>query len=193
MKIGVLGLQGDFIEHIAVLNSLGITAVDVRLPGQLAEIDGLIIPGGESTTISKLLADFRLTEKLGEMGRTGFPIMGTCAGMIMLASRVTGNSVVTLGLMDITVNRNAYGRQVDSFEAEIPVAALGARPFHGVFIRAPMVEEAGAGVTVLARLPGGRIVAARQDRLLALAFHPELTADTRFHAYFIAMIAGNAA
>jgi 5'-phosphate synthase pdxT subunit len=190
MKIGVLGLQGSFIEHIAMLSRLGIETVDVRLPESLDAISGLIIPGGESTTISKLLRDFKLTEKIKKLGKAGLPILGTCAGLIMLANRVTGNSVEPLGLMDITVNRNAFGRQVDSFEADIPVTVLGEKPFPCVFIRAPVVEYVGEGVEVLARLQNGRIVAAKQGKLLALAFHPELTADTRFHEYFLTIVTG---
>jgi 5'-phosphate synthase pdxT subunit len=190
MKIGVLGLQGSFIEHIAMLSRLGIETVDVRLPESLDAISGLIIPGGESTTISKLLRDFKLTEKIKKLGKAGLPILGTCAGLIMLANRVTGNSVEPLGLMDITVNRNAFGRQVDSFEADIPVTVLGEKPFPCVFIRAPVVEYVGEGVEVLARLQNGRIVAAKQGKLLALAFHPELTADTRFHQYFLTLATG---
>jgi 5'-phosphate synthase pdxT subunit len=190
MKIGVLGLQGSFIEHIAMLSRLGIETVDVRLPESLDAISGLIIPGGESTTISKLLRDFKLTEKIKKLGKAGLPILGTCAGLIMLANRVTGNSVEPLGLMDITVNRNAFGRQVDSFEADIPVTVLGEKPFPCVFIRAPVVEYVGEGVEVLARLQNGRIVAAKQGKLLALAFHPELTADTRFHEYFLTLATG---
>ena len=164
--------------------------VDVRLPGELDELSGLIIPGGESTTISKLMRDFKFTEKVRSMGKNGFPIFGTCAGMIMLANKITDNTVTPLGLMDMTVDRNAFGRQVDSFEADIPLTVLGEKPFHCVFIRAPIVEGVGEGVEVLARLPNGTIVAAKQGRLLALAFHPELTADTRFHQYFLDIAAG---
>jgi len=190
MKIGVLGLQGAFIEHIAVLKGLGVETVDVRLPGELDDLGGLIIPGGESTTISKLMRDFKFTQKVRRMGENGFPIFGTCAGMIMLAKRITDNTIEPLGLMNMTVNRNAFGRQVDSFEADIPVSVLGEKPFHCVFIRAPIVEAVGDGVEVLARLPNGTIVAAKQGKFLALAFHPELTPDPRFHQYFLDIAAG---
>ena len=190
MKIGVLGLQGDFIEHIAVLKGLGVETVDVRLPGELDDLGGLIIPGGESTTISKLMRDFKFTQKVRRMGENGFPIFGTCAGMIMLAKRITDNTIEPLGLMNMTVNRNAFGRQVDSFEADIPVSVLGEKPFHCVFIRAPIVEAVGDGVEVLARLPNGTIVAAKQGKCLALAFHPELTPDPRFHQYFLDIATG---
>jgi 5'-phosphate synthase pdxT subunit len=190
MKIGVLGLQGAFIEHIAILKRLGVKTVDVRLPEELDDLGGLIIPGGESTTISKLMRDFKFTDKLKAMGEADFPIFGTCAGMIMLASRVTDNTVEPLGLMNMTVNRNAFGRQVDSFEADIPIPVLGEKPFPCVFIRAPVVEGVGERVEVLARLKNGSIIAVKQDKLLALAFHPELTADTRFHQYFLDIAAG---
>jgi len=190
MKIGVLGLQGAFIEHIQVLERLGVEAVDVRLPMQLDDVEGLIIPGGESTTISKLMGDFKFTDKVRNIGRNGFPIFGTCAGMIMLANKISDNTVEPLGLMSMTVDRNAFGRQVDSFEADIPVPALGKEPFHCVFIRAPIVEEVGEGTEVLAKLPDGAIVAVKQGKLLALAFHPELTTDPRFHQYFMDMASG---
>jgi pyridoxal 5'-phosphate synthase pdxT subunit len=190
MKIGVLGLQGAFIEHIAMLNSLGVETVDVRLPGELDDLGGLIIPGGESTTISKLMRDFKFTDKLIRMGKSGFPIFGTCAGMIMMADRITSNTVEPLGLMNITVNRNAFGRQVDSFEAYVPIPALGGNPFPCVFIRAPVVEGVGKDVEVLACLKSGSVIAVKQGKLLAIAFHPELTTDTRFHQYFLDIAAG---
>jgi 5'-phosphate synthase pdxT subunit len=190
MKIGVLGLQGAFIEHIAMLTSLGVEAVDVRLPAELDDVDGLIIPGGESTSISKLMRVFKFTDKLKSMGEKGFPIFGTCAGMIMLANKITDNSVEPLGLMNMEVNRNAFGRQVDSFEADIPVPALGKKPFRCVFIRAPVVEAVGDGVEVLARFKSDSIVAVKQGKLLAIAFHPELTTDTRFHQYFLDIVSG---
>lgn len=190
MKIGVLGLQGAFIEHIAMLNRLGVETVDVRLPDELDDLDGLIIPGGESTTISKLMREFKFTDKLKGMGESGFPIFGTCAGMIMLANHITDNTVEPLGLMDMTVNRNAFGRQVDSFEADIPIPVLGEKPFPCVFIRAPIVEAVGDGAEVLAQFKKNTIVAVKQGKLLAIAFHPELTADTRFHRYFLDIAAG---
>jgi len=189
MKIGVLALQGDFIEHIAVLRRLGVEAREVRLPRDLEGLDGLIIPGGESTTLGKLASDFDLIGPLRDFGLRK-PIWGTCAGMIFIAKDVGRNQPV-LGLMDITVVRNAFGRQVESFEIDLDVSALtrgnGAeRPFHAVFIRAPVITAVGPDVEILARLePGGAPVAARQGHLLATAFHPELTPDDRFHRYFL--------
>jgi 5'-phosphate synthase pdxT subunit len=188
MKIGVLALQGDFQEHITVLRRLGVEAVEVRLPRELEGLDGLIIPGGESTTLARLAADFGLIEPLRAFARAK-PTWGTCAGMIFLAKDV-GHNQPTLGLMDIAVDRNAFGRQVQSFETDLDVSALMRgngkdRPFHAVFIRAPAIRSAGPGVEVLARLDENTAVAARQDHLLATAFHPELTDDDRFHRYFL--------
>lgn len=188
MKIGVLALQGAFIEHQKMLESLGADVVQVRLPEQLDNLDGLVIPGGESTVIGKLAVQYGLVEPLREFARTK-PTWGTCAGMIFLAKDIGVDRQPILGLMDITVNRNAFGRQIDSFEADIPVPALGDVPFHAVFIRAPIATAAGEDVDVLASLGEGRIVAAQQGHLLATAFHPELTADTRVHAYFMDMVA----
>ncbi|MFN2197375.1 MAG: pyridoxal 5'-phosphate synthase glutaminase subunit PdxT [Anaerolineales bacterium] len=191
MKIGVLALQGDFIEHEQVLRRLGVKAVEVRLPSHLDDLDGLIIPGGESTTIGKLASEFQLMEPLRQFGREK-PLWGTCAGTIFL-SRDARRTQPLLGLMDIRVERNAFGRQVDSFEVDLDVPALKAvngsgQPYHAVFIRAPLIESVGAEVDVLAQLDDGRIVAAQQDHLLATAFHPELTEDDRFHSYFIHLI-----
>lgn len=185
--IGVLALQGDFAEHIAALEGIGVRAVEVRLPAQLAQIDALIIPGGESTTITRLLDIYDLREPIRRLGADGLPIWGTCAGAIVLAKQATDLDRPNLALMDIDVRRNAFGRQVDSFEADIRVEKLGDAPFHAVFIRAPVIERAGARAEVLARLDDGTIVAALQDRLLATSFHPELTDDPRFHAIFMAM------
>ncbi len=183
--IGVLALQGDFAEHIAVLRQLGVGAVEVRLPSQLAGIDALILPGGESTTITRLLDIFELREPIRRRGAEGMPIWGTCAGAIVLAKRATDLDRPNLALMDIDIRRNAFGRQVDSFEADLAVVGFGARPFHAVFIRAPLIERAGAGVTVLAALPDGAIVAAQEGALLATAFHPELVGDDRFHRLLV--------
>jgi pyridoxal 5'-phosphate synthase pdxT subunit len=186
LKIGVLAAQGAFIEHIHALNRLKVDTIQVRLPQDINSIDGLIIPGGESTTISKLMLAYDLSGKIKERVEGGLAVWGTCAGMIMLAKDlVDSNGVQPLKLMDITVRRNAFGRQVDSFETELTVAALGDKPFHGVFIRAPLIEQVGQGVDVLARLEDGTIVAARQKNILVLSFHPELTEDLRFHQYFI--------
>jgi len=188
MKIGVLALQGDFAEHIVMLHRMGVEATDVRLPEQLEELDGLIIPGGESTTIGKLAVDYGLLEPLRRFGRQK-AIWGTCAGAIFL-SRDAHRRQPLLGLMDITVERNAFGRQVASFEVDLDVPALRQvsreeRPYHAVFIRAPLIESVQGDAQVLARLDDGRIVAARQGHLLATAFHPELTGDDRFHRYFL--------
>ena len=180
--IGVLALQGDFAEHIAMLRSLGVDAVEIRLPAQLALIDALIIPGGESTTITRLLDIYELREPIRRLGEEGLPIWGTCAGAIVLAQQATDLDRPNLALMDIEVRRNAFGRQRDSFEEDLRIPALGDAPFHAVFIRAPIIERAGAAVDVLATLPDGTIVAAREGTLLATSFHPELTGDARFHA-----------
>src|SRR3990172_13171021 len=189
--IGVLALQGDFLEHAAALRRLGIDAREVRQPDDLRGLDGLIIPGGESTTFCRLMQDFSLYQPLGAFVRSGVPTWGTCAGMIVLARHVSGLDFPTLEALDIEVLRYAYGRQVDSFEEDLSVPALGAAPFHAVFIRAPIVVGAGPGVEVLAsvRRPRGESpVAVRQGTVLATSFHPELTSDTRFHAYFLDIV-----
>jgi 5'-phosphate synthase pdxT subunit len=191
-RIGVLALQGDFAEHIAVLRSIGVDAVEVRLPRQLAEIDALIIPGGESTTITRLLDIYELREPIRRLGLEGLPIWGTCAGAIVLAKQATDLDRPNLALMDIDVRRNAFGRQVDSFEADLRVEGLGEAPFHAIFIRAPLIERAGPGVAVLARLEDGTIVAAREGALLATSFHPELTGDARFHRLLAGLAAAYA-
>jgi 5'-phosphate synthase pdxT subunit len=191
MKIGVLALQGDFIEHERVLRRLGVEVVEVRLPQHLDDLDGLIIPGGESTTIGKLATEYQLMEPLRQFGRQK-PLWGTCAGTIFL-SQDARRAQPLLGLMDIRVERNAFGRQVDSFEVDLDVPALKAvngsgQPYHAVFIRAPLIESVGPDAEVLSHLEDGRIVAAQQGHLLATAFHPELTEDDRFHRYFIHLI-----
>ena len=191
MKIGVLALQGAFIEHIAVLKKLKVEAIPVRLPHQLEGLDGLIIPGGESTTITKLMTHYKLRDKIIGLAKNNFPIFGTCAGMIVLAGELSrSGGVKPTGVMAIKVNRNAFGRQVDSFETEISIPALGEKPLTGVFIRAPLIESVGEGCEVLARLKDGTIVAARQGKLLVCSFHPELTDDTRFHHYFLDIVSG---
>ncbi|HEY0737344.1 MAG TPA: pyridoxal 5'-phosphate synthase glutaminase subunit PdxT [Herpetosiphonaceae bacterium] len=190
MNIGVLALQGAFIEHEHILRRLGHDVTQVRLPQHLDLIDRLIIPGGESTTIGKLLVAYKLLEPIRERARREMPIWGTCAGMILLAKDIAEGrpeGQPALGLMDITARRNAFGRQLDSFEADLHVAELGDQPFHAVFIRAPLIDKVGAGVEAVAVLDDGRIVAARQDRFLATAFHPELTNDPRFHELFLEM------
>ena len=189
MKIGILALQGAFIEHEKILRHLGVDAIEVRLPEELAGLDGLIIPGGESTTIGKLAVKWRLLEPIRALAEAARPVWGACAGMILMAREVTDGvpAQPLLGLMDIAVARNAFGRQADSFEADLDVPALGEPPFHAIFIRAPLIERVGEGVQVLARLEDGTVVAARQGNLLATAFHPELTEDDRFHRYFVGL------
>lgn len=194
MIIGVLALQGDFAEHIHVLENIGVEAREIRLAEALEEIDGLIIPGGESTTIGKLAVDFELLEPLRKYGARK-PIWGTCAGAIFL-SKDARRQQPLLGLMDITVERNAFGRQVDSFEVDLEVPALARvashnPPFSGVFIRAPLIESLnGADVQALSKLEDGRVVAAQQGHYLATSFHPELSDDDRFHRYFVQMVDG---
>ena len=192
MKIGVLALQGDFAEHISILEHLGVEASQVRLPDQLIMLDGLIIPGGESTTIGKLAEDYQLIEPIREFSEK-HAIWGTCAGAILLSKDARRRQPL-LNLMDITVERNAFGRQVASFETDLDIPVLRGldgqeeRPYHAVFIRAPLIESVKGTTQVLATLPDGRIVAAQQGNLLATSFHPELTADDRFHRYFLTMV-----
>ncbi|MBN1994580.1 MAG: pyridoxal 5'-phosphate synthase glutaminase subunit PdxT [Anaerolineae bacterium] len=194
LKIGVLALQGAFLEHANVLRKLGVQPVEVRLPEHLAGLAGLIIPGGESTTIGKLAMQYNLMEPLRCFIESGCAVWGTCAGMIFLARNIgatgSGGHVVPprLAVMDITVDRNAFGRQVASFEADLRLTFANDAPFRAVFIRAPLIEAVGEQVEVLARLDDGRIVAARQGNLLVTAFHPELSDDLRFHRYFLEMI-----
>lgn len=194
--VGVLALQGDVREHTRALEAAGVTAVPVRRLTEVDAVDGIVLPGGESTTIDKLLRAFGLFHPLRERIAAGLPVFGSCAGMILLADRVLGGreDQQTLGGIDMTVRRNAFGRQVDSFEADLEVAGLAGGPFHAVFIRAPWVEEVGPEVEVLARIgPGegtGRIVAVQHGTLLATSFHPELGADHRMHAHFVGMVQG---
>jgi 5'-phosphate synthase pdxT subunit len=191
--IGVLALQGDFLEHASSLRRIGADAREVRTAEQLRSLDGLIIPGGESTTFCRLMQDFRLYDPLRSFLQSGIPTWGTCAGMIVLARHATDLKFPTLEAIDIEVDRNSYGRQVDSFEADIAVPALGDPPFHAVFIRAPVVSSVGERVDVLATADnpqGGSAtsVAVRQGVVLATSFHPELTTDTRFHQYFLDIV-----
>jgi 5'-phosphate synthase pdxT subunit len=190
MKIGVLALQGDFAEHIAMLKRLKVETAEVRLPEHLKGLDGLIIPGGESTTIGKLANDYGLIEPLRKFGQR-HAIWGTCAGAIFLSKDISRDQPL-LGLMDIKVERNAFGRQVNSFETDLDVPELKQvtgteNPYHAVFIRAPLIESVSGDAKSLAALDDGRIVAAQQGHLLATAFHPELTNDTRFHQYFLSL------
>ena len=190
MKIGVLALQGDFAEHIVMLSRLGVESAEVRLPAHLAGLDGLIMPGGESTTIGKLAVAYELMGPLREFGKCK-AIWGTCAGAIFL-SKDARREQPLLGLMDITVERNAFGAQVDSFEADLEIETLklatkSSLPYHAVFIRAPIIASISGAARVLSALPDGRIVAAQENKLLATSFHPELTNDSRFHEYFISL------
>ncbi len=190
MRVGVLALQGAFREHVYALEALDVRAIAVRLPSQLDECVGLIIPGGESTAISKLMESYGFYEPIAERFASGMAVWGTCAGAILIAKRVSEGieGQRGLGLMDIEVRRNAYGRQVDSFEADLDFAHVG-EPYRGVFIRAPWIESVADGVEVLARHEG-HIAAARQGRLLATTFHPELTGDPRVHRYFVETVVG---
>lgn len=191
MKIGVLASQGAFAEHINILDALGVETALIRLSPELAGLDGLIIPGGESTTISRLLRDSGLANEITNLAANGLPILGTCAGMILMSNNTSGSGMVSLGLMSISVKRNAFGRQRESFETDISIPVLGEKPFPGVFIRAPLIEQSNSNVEILCRLNNGTIVAARQGKLLASAFHPELTNDPRFHQYFLDVAAGH--
>ncbi len=188
MIVGVLALQGTFIEHISMLRQLDVVAPPIRLPHELDTLDGLIIPGGESTTMLRLMESFGLIQPIREMARDGLPIWVTCAGMVLLAKSISNYEMETLGLMDMKIRRNAFGSQVDSFEIDLEIPLVGEEPFHAVFIRAPIVKEARPGVEILSCLPDSTIVAARQNRLLACAFHPEFTDDLRFHSYFLNIV-----
>ena len=189
-RVGVLALQGDFREHLAVLAALGAVAVPVRRPEEIDELDGLVIPGGESSVMDKLSRLFGLADPLKAAIAGGLPVYGTCAGLIMIADTlidsITGQQ--SLGGLDVAVRRNAFGSQLDSFETDLSIPVLGDPPLHAVFIRAPVVESAGPGVTVLGALDDGRIVAVEQGNLLGTSFHPEITGDTRFHEYFLQKI-----
>lgn len=187
MKIGVLAIQGDVVEHRAILRGLGVEESEVRTPEDLAGLSGLILPGGESTTIGKLMVRYGLDRAIPEAVKQGMALYGTCAGMILMARRAAGGEPPLLCLMDIAVERNAYGRQVDSFETDLEVPAFGPPPLHAVFIRAPVVEKVGREVEVLASLDGHPVLA-RQGRLLVSSFHPELAPDDRVHRYFADLI-----
>jgi len=187
VRIGVLAVQGDFREHLETLRAIGVEGVEVRLPEDLRELDALIIPGGESTTMRKLIARWDLREPILELAGRDVPIFGTCAGMIVLAREIAGREEPVLPLLDVAVVRNAFGRQLESFESDLRVPLLGHAPIHGIFIRAPILERVGPGVDVLARLDDGRIVAVREGNVLATAFHPELAGETRFHRLLATM------
>lgn len=186
MIVGVLALQGAFREHIRMAKMCGAQAREIRLPEELDNVDALIIPGGESTTISKLMLEYGFPGKIKSFARSGRPLMGTCAGLILLAASQQGKKQKLLNLIDVDVKRNAYGRQIESREVDIEIPAIGPEPFHAVFIRAPQVESAGPGVEVLATYQG-KIVLARQKNILICCFHPELTDDTRIHKLLLGM------
>ena len=181
VKIGVLSLQGAFREHLDTLAAIGVQGVRVREPADLEGVSGLILPGGESTTMRQLIHRWGLHQPILDLAGSGAPIFGTCAGMIVLATDIAGGEEPILPLLDITVERNAFGRQLDSFEAELPVPVLGDTPVHAVFIRAPIIERTGPAVDVLARLDDGRVVAVRERNIIATSFHPELAGESRFH------------
>jgi pyridoxal 5'-phosphate synthase pdxT subunit len=186
-RVGVLALQGDFREHLAVLNDLGADAVPVKRPEELASVAGLVIPGGESSVMDKLSRMFGLAEPLRAAVASGLPVYGTCAGLIMLSNTILDSisGQESIGGLDIVVRRNAFGSQLDSFETDLDIPVLGETPMHAVFIRAPVVESVASAVTVLAALGDGRVVAVEQGSLLGTSFHPEMTGDTRFHEYFL--------
>lgn len=181
MKIGVLAVQGAFAEHLAVLRQIGADGVAVRLPEHLQGVDALILPGGESTAIRKLVDRWELRRPIQQLAERGAPVFGTCAGMILLSREIVDGDEPVWPLLDVSVKRNAFGRQLDSFEADLNVPVLGDQPVHGVFIRAPLIERVGPDVDVLASLEDGRVVAVRQRNVIATAFHPELAGETRFH------------
>jgi pyridoxal 5'-phosphate synthase pdxT subunit len=187
-RIGVVAVQGAVREHAAAIREVGAEPVEVRLPRDLVDLDALVLPGGESTTMRRLIDEYGLREPIAALARSGAPVLGTCAGMILLAERIADGAEPVFALLDIEVRRNGYGRQLDSFETELTISALGDEPLHGVFIRAPIVTDVGPRAEVLARDPHGRPVAIRQGRVLATAFHPELTGDRRMHRLLAEMI-----
>lgn len=189
MKIGVLALQGDFAEHVRMLEAIGVEPVEVRLPAHLEGLSGLCLPGGESTTMRRLIERWELREPLLDFAATGAPLFGTCAGMIILAREIADGDPPVLPLLDVTVRRNAFGRQLDSFEGDLTVPIVGDQPVHAVFIRAPIIERVGPGVDILARLGDGRIVAVRERNIVATSFHPELAREPRFHRLIATMAA----
>jgi pyridoxal 5'-phosphate synthase pdxT subunit len=192
-RIGVLAVQGAVREHVAAIREVGAEPVEVRLPRDLVDIDALILPGGESTAMRRLIDAYGLREPIAALARRGAPMLGTCAGMILLSQRLDGGEAPYFDLLDLEVRRNGYGRQLDSFEADLDVPALGDEPLHGVFIRAPLVTDVGPRTEVLARDPDGNPVAVRQGRVLATAFHPELTDDRRLHRLLADLVAEAAA
>jgi 5'-phosphate synthase pdxT subunit len=192
-RIGVLAVQGAVREHVRAIRDVGAEPVEVRLPKDLVDVDALILPGGESTAMRRLIDAYGLREPIAALARRGAPMLGTCAGMILLSQRLDGGEAPYFDLLDVGVRRNGYGRQLDSFEADLDVPALGEPPLHGVFIRAPLVTDVGPDAEVLARDPDGNPVAVRQGRVLATAFHPELTGDRRLHRLLAQLVAEAAA
>ncbi len=191
-RIGVLAVQGAVREHVAAIRSVGAEPVEVRLPRDLVDLDALILPGGESTAMRRLIDAYGLRQPIASLARAGAAMLGTCAGMILLADRSADGEAPVFGLLDVEVRRNAYGRQLDSFEAQLDIPAIGDEPLHGIFIRAPVVTDVGPGVEVLARDPDGRPVAVRQGRVIATAFHPELSGDRRIHQLLADLVAEGA-
>lgn len=191
-RIGVLAVQGDFAEHLATLHAIGIDGVEVRLPADLDGVDALILPGGESTTMRRLIDRWGLRDPILDLARSGAPLFGTCAGMIVMSKDIVDGDAAVLPLLDVSVRRNAFGRQLDSFETELEVPVVGNQPVHAVFIRAPIIERTGPDVDVLASLDDGRIVAVRERNVIATAFHPELAGETRFHRLVATMAAEHA-
>jgi 5'-phosphate synthase pdxT subunit len=189
MRIGVLAVQGAFAEHLATLEAVGVEGVPVRLPADLDGVSGLILPGGESTAQRRLIERWGLRDPILDLARSGAPLFGTCAGMILLAREISDGDSVALPLLDVAVRRNAFGRQLESFEAELAVPVLGDQPVHAVFIRAPVIERTGPGVDILARLSDGRVVAVRERNVHATAIHPQLAGETRFHRLVATMAA----
>ncbi len=189
MKIGVLAVQGAFIEHVRTLRSIGVDPVEVRQPDDLDGLSGLVLPGGESTAMRRLIERWDLRAPILRLAESGAPLFGTCAGMILLAREIDGADPPILSLLDVTVTRNAFGRQLDSFEADLDVPVLGDQSVHGIFIRAPVIVRTGPAVDILATLPDGRIVAVRERNVIATAFHPELAGETRFHRLVATMAA----
>jgi pyridoxal 5'-phosphate synthase pdxT subunit len=192
-RVGVLAVQGAVREHLDAIRDVGAEPVEVRLPRDLVDLDALILPGGESTTMRRMIDAYGLRDPILSLARGGAPLLGTCAGMILLADRIADGDEPYFGLLDLEVRRNGYGRQLDSFEADLDAPTLGDEPLHGVFIRAPMVTAVGPRAEVLARDPDGRPVAVRQGRVLATAFHPELTGDRRLHRLLMEMVGRGAA
>jgi 5'-phosphate synthase pdxT subunit len=189
MKIGVLAVQGAFTEHLRTFRAIGVEAVEVRLPADLDGVAGLVLPGGESTAMRLLIDRWGLRRPILQLAASGAPVFGTCAGLILVAREITSGEDPVLPLLDVTVERNAFGRQLESFEADLSVPVLGDQPVHGVFIRAPVITRTGPGVDILGRLDDGRIVAVRQGNVIATAFHPELAGETRFHRLVATMAA----